>query len=631
MKKLLIVILTILLYFSAFSESQQKPDYRFRRSYMPQISVGECYDITYHRLEWEIDPGKYYIKGCVTTFFKIKKQTDSIRFDLTDQLVVDSILYHNKKINFSHSNNILTLNFSNQFLVNQKDSVSIFYQGEPSENGGFGAFTQAYHNLVPIIWTLSEPYGARDWWPCKQSLTDKADSIDVFVTTPKEYKVASNGKLISEKLSGSKKITHWKHRHPIAAYLVAIAVTNYSCYSDYAILNEKDSVEILNFVYPENLETAKEQTPQIIPVIELYSELFIPYPFKDEKYGQAQFGWGGGMEHQTISFICNFSLYLMAHELSHQWFGDYITCGSWQEIWVNEGFARYCEGLVCENFTDNWLSWKSNKITNITSQNNGSVFVNDTTAVYNIFNTRLTYDKAAMVLHMLRWELGDSVFFQAIRNYLTDSTLINNFAKTEDVKRHFETTADTNLSQFFNNWIYNEGFPIYNVNWSQNDENIVSLNIKQTQSDPSVSFFELDLPISFSDNNNDTLLVFHNSQASQDYVFHLPFIVKKIIFDPDKNIITKNPDIININSSNLNKDIFISPNPVIDFLTIKSNSTILLKQVSIYNISGREVKTFSNFSYSDSLQIDLRDLNTGNYFVGIKTKKRYYAKRIFKK
>jgi hypothetical protein len=102
-----------------------------------------------------------------------------------------------------------------------------------------------------------------------------------------------------------------------------------------------------------------------------------------------------------------------------------------------------------------------------------------------------------MVLNMLRWELGDSIFFQSIKNYLTDSTLINNFAKTDDVKRHFETTADTNLTQFFNNWIYKEGFPIYEVNWSQNDENIVSLNIKQTQSDPSVIFFELDLPIFF--------------------------------------------------------------------------------------------------------------------------------------
>ena len=147
MKRLLIVILTTLLYFSAFSESKQKPDYRFRRSFMPQINVGECYDITYHRLEWEIDPNQYYIKGCVTTYFKIVKPTDSIRFDLADELVVDSILYNNSKINFSHSNNILTLNFSNQFSVNQKDSVSIFYQGEPTESDGFGAFTQAYHNL----------------------------------------------------------------------------------------------------------------------------------------------------------------------------------------------------------------------------------------------------------------------------------------------------------------------------------------------------------------------------------------------------------------------------------------------------------------------------------------------------
>ncbi len=631
MKKFLIFIFLIILNSSAFSHPQKNVDYHFRRSFMPQINVGESYDITYHRLEWEIDPNTYYIKGCVTTHFTLKNTTDSIKFNMATELVVDSILYHNSKINFSHSNNILTINFLNQLVINQQDSVSIYYQGEPPESSGFGAFTQDYHNLIPIIWTLSEPYGARDWWPCKQSLNDKVDSIDVFVTTPQEYKVASNGILISETITGNQKITHWKHRHPIAAYLVAIAVTNYASYSDYVKLNDNDSIEILNYVYPENLETAKEQTPDIIPVIEFYNELFITYPFKDEKYGHAQFNWGGGMEHQTMSFVYNFGKYLMAHELAHQWFGNYITCGSWQEIWLNEGFARYCEGLVREHTNDNWLSWKTNRITNITCQKNGSVFVYDTTSVYRIFNTRLSYDKAAMVLHMLRWELGDSVFFQSIKNYLTDSTLINNYARTNDLKRHFETTADTNLTQFFTNWIYNQGFPVYTINWSQNSENILSLNIEQTQSDPSVSFFELDLPIYFSGNNNDTLLVFHNSQPSQEFVLKLPFNVKKTTFDPDKNIITNNTNIININSTNLNKDVFISPNPVVDFLTIKSNTTIFFKEIAIYNVNGNKVKSFNNFNYSDTIQINLSNLKSGNYFLGIKTKKSYYAKLFIKK
>ncbi len=630
MKKLLIFFLLILLNISAFSH-QKKFDYHFRRSFMPQIVVGENYDITYHRLEWTIDPNIYYIKGCVTTYFTIKKQTDSIRFDLENELVVDSVLYHNSKINFSHSDNILSIKFLNPLVLNQKDSVSVYYQGEPPESAGFGAFVQDFHDSIPIIWTLSEPYGARDWWPCKQSLNDKADSIDVFVTSPKKYKVASNGKLVSETVQGNNKITHWKHRHPIAAYLVAVSVTNYAVYSNYVKLNYKDSLEILNYVYPENLETAKEKTPAIIPVIEFYDSLFITYPFKDEKYGHAQFGWAGGMEHQTMSFVYNFDLYLMAHELAHQWFGDYITCGSWQDIWLNEGFARYCEGLVREHFNDNYLSWKTNRITNVTSQTGGSVFVYDTTGVYQIFNTRLTYDKAAMVLNMLRWELGDSLFFQSIRNYLTDSSLINNYAKTDDLKRNFETTADTNLTQFFNNWIYKQGFPIYKIKWSQNNDNIVSLNIEQTQSDPSVKFFELDLPISFSNDNNDTLMVFHNLQASQDYVFYLPFNVKKTTFDPYKNIITKTANIINIKSTNLNKNIYITPNPVVDFLTIRSNITIFFKEISIYNVEGKRVKSINNFNSSDTLQINVTDLKAGCYFLSIKTKNNYYAKRFIKK
>ncbi|HRI59346.1 MAG TPA: M1 family metallopeptidase, partial [Saprospiraceae bacterium] len=468
----------------------------------PVLAPSGDYDVRYQRMEWQVDPAVRYIKGGVTTFFETKTDGfNTVNFDLSDSLAVDGVQYHGNTVAYTHSGNVLAIELPAMLSAGVIDSVKVSYQGKPTSTG-FGSFIQADHSGTPVLWTLSEPYGALDWWPCKQDLTDKIDSIDVFVTCPAAYRAAGNGLLVSEADAGAgQKTYHWRHRYPIACYLVAFAVTNYAQYSDFAEI-QTGPLPILNYVFPENLATAQSQTPNVISVLEFYDSLFIPYPFHKEKYGHAQFGWGGGMEHQTMSFMVSFDYELMAHELAHQWFGDHVTCGSWEDIWLNEGFATYLSGLCYERFSPNgvWPNFKFNRIANVVSQPGGSVWVNDTTNVGRIFSGRLSYSKGAMVLHQLRWTVGDAAFFAGIRNYLNAPGLSGDFARTTDLRSHIEATSGQDLNWYFNDWFYGEGYPSYQIEWSQAG-NTAWITIHQTQSHPSVGFFEVPVPLRFKTGN----------------------------------------------------------------------------------------------------------------------------------
>jgi len=603
----------------------------FQISAISQTSVGANYDQKYLRLEFEVDPAVKYIKGAITFYIEITNTTNLLYFDMGSGISVDSILFRDNKLQSSKANNVLTVNLPESINAGTKDSLSIYYQGTPAGTG-FGSFTSSSHDGVPVMWTLSEPYGAKDWWPCKQVLTDKADSIDIYITHPSQYKAASNGVLVSEIITDGLKTTHWKHRHAITPYLIAIAVTNYAIYSDYVPLGENDSIEVLNYVYPENLNYAKQHTSDVIPIMQLYNKLFIDYPYKDEKYGHAQFGWGGGMEHQTMSFMGDFNFSLIAHELAHQWFGDYITCGSWKDIWLNEGFATYSDGLTIDNglTDDSWDYWKKNKIDYITSEPGGSVYVNDTTSDNRIFSSRLSYAKGAMVLHMIRGQIGDDAFFAAIKNYLTDPNLINGFAYTKDLQQHFEDESGEDLNAFFEDWIYGQGYPLYTLHWGQNNENVGFLEIQQTQSHSSVGFFELKVPVKFSGAGQDTILIFDNTMDNQEFAWQLDFKVDQIQLDPDSWIITKSP-VIQYFKTILDDDKFvISPNPVNDKLVVRTKKAKELSNLSIFNIVGEKVKVFPDTIYSRKFTLDVKELQKGIYLLSMDSESGKLIKKFIK-
>ncbi|KJF44030.1 M1 family aminopeptidase [Draconibacterium sediminis] len=555
-------------------------------------------DFIYQRMEWQVDPAVRYISGKVTTHFKSQTGLlNTVEFDLSDSLTVDSVIIRNKTATFTHQNNKLEVDLPESLLPDQLDSVSVFYQGVPPTSG-FGSFETSFHGseFTPVLWTLSEPYGALEWWPCKQSLANKIDSIDVIVTTPKKYKTASNGILVSEQLSDTTRTMHWEHRFPIATYLVAIAVTDYERYSDYLETGNGDSIEILNYVYPEDLEDAKSKTPVTAEIMQFYQNLVGDYPFAAEKYGHAQFGWGGGMEHQTMSFMGNFGFGLIAHELAHQWFGDYITPGSWQDIWLNEGFATYLTGLSYENIETNWWPvWKQVYSDQVKQQPDGSVYVADTTSVARIFSSRLSYAKGGYLLHMLRWVIGDDAFFQGLKNYFNDPAVANAFARSEDAITHFEQVADTSLAEFFNDWLYGEGYPVYSASFKPGDEGKTLITLSQTTTHQSVDFFEMPVPVRlFNAGRTDSLDVrLNHTSNQQQFIVDTEFHVAEMVIDPDLWLISETQEIVGVPVETNTQTIEIFPNPATTEISLRISSSMKITGIRIFDMNGAEVKHFA--------------------------------------
>jgi len=523
--------------------------------YTPGVSIALTgiephYDVKYYRLNLNADPAIRYISGAVTTYFQVKDADfDYIQLNLRNNMTVDSVKYAGNLLSgYSFINsNTLNIPLPVTIPIDQLDSITVYYKGVPIQDG-YGTFSTASTGCsgsnTRVMWTLSEPYGAKNWWPCKDGLTDKADSIDIIVTCPVPYRVGANGLLIdSTTHTGNNTTTyHWKHKYPIPAYLVAFAVANYTSYVNKVPVSPGDTIEVLNYIYPCNT-SAPNQTPNIIPIFQYFIDAFGDYPYANEKYGHAQCGFGGGMEHSTMSFMGSFGKSLMGHELGHQWFGNKVTCGSWQDIWLNEGFAGYTEGLICEQGLgdQSWLNWKSNRITNVTNNNYGSTYVYDTTSVSNIFNSRLTYNKGSLIVHMLRWELGDSLFFLTIQNYLNHPDLAYGFARTPDLINVIQSTTGRDMNEFFDDWLYGQGWPNYNISWSLDplcDKVYVTIN--QTHSANQGTFFEMSVPIAFSDGTNtDTIIFKQDAPGKIDFVQELSFSPTSATFDPEKWLCAK--------------------------------------------------------------------------------------------
>jgi len=445
------------------------------------------FDVKYYDIDLNINVSNESINGTLGILLtSLVDGLGYIELDFISGMNVSNItLLDGSALSFLHDDqHMLTINLDSEINSDENIHLIIHYNGSP-EATGFGSFGFDSYQGYPMIWTLSEPYGSRDWWPCKDTPSDKADSVDISITVPENLTVASNGLLDSVVEVDNLKTYHWKERYPIATYLVSLAIYPYTHFTDYFVYGESDTMNLEHYVYPNHFNLVQSNYALTVDMLEGFSERFGLYPFIDEKYGHAEFVWGGGMEHQTLTSMGGYSQHLISHELGHQWWGDMVTCANFHHIWLNEGFATYSQAM--------WWEIRDNNIQSLHSQmaskayyGGGTIFVSDTTSVGNIFSSNLVYNKASWVMHMLRHILGDTAFFGGLREY-GDQYRFDS-AVTDDFREVMESYSGQDLSAFFQRWIYGEFYPIYTSDpqyyTTDNNTSFIQVNLSQTQSSP---------------------------------------------------------------------------------------------------------------------------------------------------
>ena len=579
-------------------------------------------DIKYYNLKLNISVSPDYLTGAVSIFSRINAASlKNITIDLANNMFIDSIISAGQTLNFIHENDKIEITLNRPYSLNEILVITVYYRGLPNPTG-YGSFEFGSHDSNPAVWNLSEPFGSKDWFPCKNGPEDKADSSMVSLTVPSFLRGVSNGILVdSSSYSAGTKTFTWKNSYPIASYLISLAVSNYSVYKSSFKYSPTDSMEVVHWIYPEQLESLKPLLNKTPEMLKFFSDSYGLYPFIREKYGHAEFGRSAGMEHQTISSMGAWSETIIAHELTHQWFGDKITCRDWQNIWLNEGFATYGEALWQEHTGGNlayneFINFRMSDAKRAT----GTVYVQDATSIGQIFDGNRSYAKGGVVLHMLRGITGDSVFFNILRTYVSDPTLAYSTATTDDFKRDADKVYGSSLSYFFNEWIYGEKFPKYNINW--NSESIsngsykVSLQVDQ-QANTSPAFFTMPLNFLIKGDTKDTAITFFNNSISQLFEATIDFKPSQIVFDPDNYILKDvTGNIFNVVVKYSLGQNYPNPfNPTTN-LYFETGRPSFVK-IKLFDITGREIATlFDSFVREGRTNVSFggNELASGIYY-----------------
>ena len=607
----------------------------------PLISEGRNeFDVLHYEIFIDLYEGLMQRNGYYNGYVKIKlvlnKSSNEINIHSASGVIqIDSVFLSENKLGYQQNYENLKIIFPSLISQGETLIVAIYFQRRSDLERGFYFYRsdEVSHNLPSdIAYTMSEPSDARYWLPCYDEPWDKA-KVDLIIKVRSSYLVASNGLLIRDEINGNERIFHWRSKHPMSTYLIAFAVSEYITFSDWyhKVSNPSDSIEVKYYVWREDSLKAVSAFKNVVDMMKFFSLKFGEYPF--EKYGMVAvypFRYGG-MEHQTMTtihrkWLDGNSEGGIAHELAHQWWGDLVTCETWAEIWLNEGFASYGDALYTE-YKYGFEAFKS-KLEYWAK----AYFWEDSIIRYPIYNPpsgRLfgtaVYYKGAWVLHMLRNLIGDSAFFAVLqewgRRYAYGTGTTQKFIQVVN-----DITGE-DLSWFFNQWVYEAGYPVLDFSVSFANYDTLFINLRQTQRNAIIFRFPIEFKIQAK--NLDTILTFWTYSADTVYIITLNRLSAlgdiKVQIDPNGKILKK---VLSFPSKEVNLPLPFDfslhqnyPNPFNSSTTISfeiaGGSKVYLCELKIFDVLGREIrKAFSSELGSGKYNIHFvaDEISSGVYF-----------------
>lgn len=500
------------------------------------------FDVVHYDVRVEVFPQDELLE-CTTlvTFTPELAGLDRIRLDLL-QLNVTGVTWDGSgPLSWAQLDDSLEVEFALPIDPGDTATVSIAYSGTPWNEGpgGFGGFyfqSYVFYHMGVGISTLPPSLG-KVIFPCWDHPSDKA-SIEFTVTVPDTLYAVANGDLISRTVNSTDATAsfHWVQPQPMSTYLAAFAV------SDYVVLQDSTYDWIYYFVYPWEIDDALGSFQNVDLMMDRFQSVYAPYPW-DTKFSFVETP-GGDMEHLTqvyhIAFAINGTTtydWLLAHEMSHHWWGNCVTEEEWSDVWLSEGFATYSEAVWMEYYGQS--SYDQYVLNNIMKPYlySGETFPLSAPSTPGELWSYTTYEKGASVLHMLRQVIGDDDFFAALAEYFDHHAY--HTATTNDLRDHFENVTGDDIDWFFDTWVHGWGYPVYDLeySWEQSgSEWEVTVDLQQVQSTPTM--FTMPLEFMIHGSSQDSLVVMWNDQAVQSQVFTVPFQPQSVAFDPGKKVLS---------------------------------------------------------------------------------------------
>ena len=457
-----------------------------------QTNHRDSIDVLHYNLHIDITqiPQTTISGKAIIEFSPLFNYSDNFGFDL-QKLTVDSVKFNGNVVDFQHTNDVVRFVTTQNYNVTDTLSAEIYYQGVPAKDpSGWGGFYfnsgQAF-NLGVGMRVNPHVYG-RCWYPCIDNFTDKA-TYDFYITTIPSHTATCGGvfQSVAPDANGNK-VWHWKIEQPVATYITSVVVGELEKVEfSYQGLNGQIPIDI--YCKPSQVSSATTAFADVPLMLQIYENAFGPYPYPRAGYTVVNFN-SGAMEHVMNIAYPNDALTtslssqtLMAHELSHMWFGNSVTCATAEDMWMNEGWATFCEGIFVEG-RDGYEEGKNYFLDNhryaLTSAhtNDGGFIPLYGVSHENTYGTTV-YKKGADFVRSLRGYLGDSVFFAAVKLWFSENA--HTSKNTYQLRDFLTEKTGTDLTPFFDTWIFNSGFPHYAISNFSTEGNQATVEITQSR------------------------------------------------------------------------------------------------------------------------------------------------------